>query len=109
MEYATAGGALSYTGAFTLASSQAWGSTITAFTATNPLLVQAKQAFATTLAYTSNNTAGNLLFAAIRYNAGAGSAVTGVTCNSNTWKLAGLRAVEAATKAVGDGNFEEIW
>jgi hypothetical protein len=115
MEYRVAGSATSYTGNFTSNQSLIWVSTINAFTNSGtPALVQSKCTTANNaLAYTSNNAAGNLLFAVIRYRVDLTGPITGVTCNSNTWKLAGLRALEGAIGAswvTGPSHVvEEIW
>jgi hypothetical protein len=112
MEYQTAGSATSYTAAFTQSTSVVWAGTICAFNATNPAFVQASQSGSNhaSLAYGSNNGAGNFLFAVFRYSSGSTGPITGVTdTRGNTWHLIGLRALESAVKGVGDSAVQEIW
>jgi hypothetical protein len=113
MEYQVAGSASSYSAAFTYSvNSGNWGGAIAAFSCPSPVLVQGSSASAAnTLAFGSNNSAGHLLVAAIRYNSGAdGGPITSVTdTRGNTWVLAGRRVPEGYAKGVSDTNFLEIW
>jgi hypothetical protein len=112
IEYATGVAATSYSAPFTYSTTVTWGGSINAFTATNPIKVQANSAATVTaLAYGSNNAAGNLLVFCVRYNTSqAGGPITSITdTNSNTWVSSGLRVPEAQSKGVGDGAFLEVW
>lgn len=112
VEYQTAAAASSYTAAFTQSTSQVWSSTIVAFTATNGALVQAKSAAGVaSLAYTSNNTAGNLLVAHFHINTGGSGVPTSVTdTRGNTWVMAGKSGKEGDNgKGGGNGSLQQVW
>ena len=112
-EYQIAGSASSYTSAITYSvSSGNWGSVILAFAPSGtPTKIQSNSNNpATSLAYGSNNGAGNLLVAIFRYNGASAAPMTSVTDTAgNTWVSAGMRAFEGYSKGAGDNNFIEVW
>jgi hypothetical protein len=109
VEWQNAGSATSYSGAMNYGTSQQWGGTITTFTNSGtPALVQASVTHggATTCTY-GTVSANHLLYVAFFTG---GIALTSVTDTiGTTYKLAGLRLVEASNAGVGDGDFVEIW
>jgi hypothetical protein len=114
LEYQTAAAATSYSSTFTYSvSSGNWGGTIAAFSSpgNNAALVQGKvQSASTSLAYTSNNGAGNLLIAVFRYNGASAAPIASISDTAgNTWVSAGARAFQGYAKGVSDSNFLEVW
>jgi hypothetical protein len=110
IEYQVGGATSSYTANFTQSSASVWASTISAFNATSPTLAQSPVCATGTNAVStgSNVSAGQFGFAAFRYTTSTGP-ITAVSGCGGTWSLIGLRALESAVKAVGDGNVTEIW
>lgn len=112
-EYQLAAAATSYSSPFTYSvNSGNWGGIIAAFAPSGtPTLVQGKTgASISSLAFTSNNGAGNLLVAVFRYNGASAAPMASISdTQGNTWVSAGARCFEGYSKGANDANFLEVW